>query len=93
MDLYCQRCGEPWEMSGLWDFEIDDYKGARKDFLDGIGCPPCKWGLKEIKDKPRISEFAQIAREELGDDIDGIAASLEDLEYMGFLDEELYGEA
>jgi len=93
MDLYCQHCGEPWEISGLWDFEKDDYRGARQDFLDGIGCPSCKWGLKEIKDRPRIAEFAQIAREELGDDIDGIAAELEDLEYMGFLDEELYGEA
>lgn len=91
MDLYCQVCGEPWELSYLPEFEIDDYRGAKQDFLNGVGCPTCNWGQKAPAERPRQSEFMAIAREELGSDLDGIAAEMEDLEYMGFFREELYG--
>jgi hypothetical protein len=82
MDMYCQKCGEPWEVCGLWDFEQDDYTGARQDFLNGIGCPACSWGAKAPNEKPRISILAGYMRDMLGDDIDGIASELDDLMYQ-----------
>jgi hypothetical protein len=87
MDLYCQKCGEPWDMDSLWDFEEDDYKGARKDFIKGKGCPACSWGAKVIGDQPPEARATSVLMGILGDDIDGVAAELEDLEYSGMMED------
>jgi hypothetical protein len=83
MDLYCQKCGEPWDMDSLWDFEEDDYKGARKDFIKGKGCPSCSWGSKAPQKAPSGARATSVLMGILGDDIDGVACELEDLEYFG----------
>ena len=67
MDIYCQHCGEPYEVLGLWDLESDEHVGARQDFLDGKGCPCCGWGTKEIQKSSEKAEndfyVEEIARE------------------------------
>lgn len=37
-DLYCSRCGEPWEMDYV-NFEMTPLE--RVHFKDGKGCPSC----------------------------------------------------
>lgn len=39
MDLYCERCGEPWDAYGVRHGDLDDEERCR--FLAGQGCPAC----------------------------------------------------
>ncbi|RLI84076.1 hypothetical protein DRP07_02220 [Archaeoglobales archaeon] len=43
-DIYCAKCGEPWEAYGVYhgDLEPDE----REKFLNGEGCPCCDFGKK-----------------------------------------------
>lgn len=86
MDLYCQRCGEPWDAYGArhgMDMTADEYRR----FSAGEGCPSC-FG-KEVGKRPFRSQLMTAMRDILGDDIDGIAAEMEDAEAM--LGEEFWG--
>lgn len=85
MDIYCQKCGEPWEVCGLWDFEEEHYKGARRDFLQGKGCPACNWGSSAPEKPPSEARATSLLMDVLGDDIDGVACELEDLEHSGMM--------
>ena len=77
MDLYCKRCGEPYDMDHV-GFEMEPLERIR--FYDGDGCPSC-YG-KEVADRPRRAEAMEIAHDLLGDDIDGLAAMMEDFEFL-----------
>lgn len=77
MDLYCQVCGEPYEVF----FVTDDMTPLeRADFHAGRGCPSCK-GRKQEK-TPFRATLASAMTDVLGDDIDGIAAEMEDAEAL-----------
>ena len=99
MDLYCSRCGEPYEV----DYVMHDMKILeRVDFNTGKGCPSCK--ERKICDRknkcsdceqngsdgchskmfkrPFRAEAAAMLHDLLGDDVDGIAAEMEDAEAM-----------
>ena len=77
MDLYCSRCGEPYEL----DYVMHDMTVLeRADFNTGKGCQSCKG--KEVTKRPFRAELASVLRDVLGDDVDGIAAEMEDAEYM-----------
>jgi hypothetical protein len=78
MDIICTHCGEPWEM----DYVLHD---APEEFKRKGGvithCPSCpKDGSKpKLDEKTEIKlEAAKEIGELLGDDIDGVAAMLED---------------
>lgn len=77
MDLICTNCGDPWSM----DYVLHD---APQDFVRKGGvithCPSCpKNGEKNLDEKTKIRlEAAAEIGELLGDDIDGMAAMLED---------------
>lgn len=89
MDLYCPRCGEPVELDYL-QHEVSPEE--RDEFWNGTGCSACKG--KEPARRPFRADLAGALRDLLGDDVDGIAAELEDAEYMfpnlfhGALDED-----
>lgn len=85
MDLYCQKCGEPWNLDSLWDFEEDDYKGARRDFLEGKGCPACTWGVNATHLPPPEARATTQLLEIYGDDIDGVASELEEIQWLGIM--------
>jgi hypothetical protein len=85
MDLYCQKCGEPWDLGGLWDFEEDDYEGAREDFLKGKGCPACAWGMNAPATPPPEARATGQMIDILGDDLDGVASELEEIAYLGIM--------
>lgn len=105
MDLYCKRCGEPWELDSVYhgDFSPEE----KESFLKGTGCPACRGkeectktincsecdeseeymsgsfrcGGKKFK-RPFRATLAAALTDVLGDDTDGLAAEMEDAEYM-----------
>jgi hypothetical protein len=52
----------------------------RDAFLKGQYCPSCKG--KEVKERPFRAQLAEALQDALGDDIDGLAAEMEDAEYL-----------
>jgi hypothetical protein len=108
MDLYCKRCGEPYE----YYYVQHDMEGhERQRFLSGAGCPSC-YGkqpcqrtedcadcpdrdptftymdvcrvgrAKNLARRPFRAQLAAAMQEILGDDLDGLAAEMEDAEYL-----------
>ncbi|MDY6912052.1 MAG: hypothetical protein SVM79_06850 [Chloroflexota bacterium] len=78
MDVYCQRCGEPWDLLGITDGDMN-YE-ERERFWKGQDCPQCRG--KEAGERPFRAELMRTMREALGDDIDGIAADMDDAESL-----------
>ena len=78
MDVYCKRCGEPWDLYGVehGDMNADE----RTLFWAGKGCPAC-FG-KAVENQPLRAQITEALHEVLGDDIDGLAAELEDAEFL-----------
>lgn len=75
MDLYCSRCGEPFDMDHV-NFEMTPEE--RNHFKHGQGCPSC-YG-KPVEKRPFRAQLAGAMRDILGDDEDGLAAEMEDAE-------------
>lgn len=76
MDLYCRRCGEPYDMDHV-NFEMTTLE--RIHFKDGEGCPSC-YG-KPVEKRPLRAQLAGGLADLLGDDLDGLASAMEDAEY------------
>ena len=72
MDVYCKKCGEPWGLP------LDMTFAEQRRFLRGEGCPCCDWGRKAPPKPPAIVELQAALESVLGDDLDGLAAELED---------------
>ena len=83
MDILCERCGEPWNAYGVRNGDLDPIEQGR--FFRGEGCPSC-YGKdpSEFADRAERTEVARAAqsamRDVLGDDIDGLAAMMEDFD-------------
>ncbi len=76
-DLYCTRCGEPWDMDHV-NFEMSPEERGR--FKKSEGCPAC-YG-KTVEKRPFRAQLAAALGDVLGDDEDGLAAEMEDAEAM-----------
>ena len=79
MDLLCQRCGEPYEIFYLTDEMTEE---ERRDFHAGKGCPCCCTkpdAAIHLSSRQKEAVTVQSTlRDVLGDDIDGLAAEMED---------------
>jgi hypothetical protein len=78
MDIACSRCGEPWDTYTFHDVAEEQgitYNEATANFRRR-GCEATGWGScnSETTAHPGIGILAELA----GDDIDGLAADLED---------------
>ena len=78
MDLYCQRCGEPYDLDHI---NFDMTTEERINFKDGKCCPCCV--NKPVAERPARAEAMEVVRDLLGDDEDGMAAMMEDFEAFG----------
>ena len=77
MDILCTRCGEPWDVFSL----VDDMSPEEaNDLKAGRGCPCCKdTSDEELHNiNPEGSYIQQELAGILGDDIDGLAGTMED---------------
>ncbi len=79
MDIYCKRCGEPWDAYGARQY-MDMTKEEYDRMMCGEGCPCC-FG-KEVKERPFRAQVTSALHDILGDDLDGLASELQDAEYM-----------
>jgi hypothetical protein len=76
MDVLCRHCGEPWELDFIHDTSEVSHED-RKRFYAGKGCPSCNGDPSMKVDTEGTAAMAALV-DVLGDDVDGIAASLED---------------
>ncbi len=90
MDIYCPRCGEPWDACGKGeDMTVLEWN----DMMARRGCPCCKTKtIDQIKAEhggqiPARAQMTSVLQSVLGDDTDGLAAELEDAEALGLLDD------
>ena len=77
MDLVCQVCGEQFE---AYYMQHDVTVEEREFFYNGYGCDYCK-GKTPPGGRPEIAFISAVAHEMLGDDIDGIALTMDDWMY------------
>ena len=83
MDTKCGYCREPFDFDSIQEFDQDDYPGAKKDFFAGRGCPACHWGKDDDrKIEGERAEVMAMLSDVLGDDEDGIAAMMEDYDFL-----------
>ena len=84
MDIYCPKCGEPWDMDSLHDMVEDglasSYQDARKKFsVNGCKALGTSHGSADVEVRGlRASDASAALFDVLGDDVDGIAAMMED---------------
>lgn len=87
MDIYCTRCGEPWELDTFHDVADEQgttWAAAVADFRSR-GCVATGWtGECERVETLRGAATAALV-DLLGDDVDGVAALLEDFDAFGLL--------
>lgn len=57
MDLYCQRCGEPWDQYGVYNGDMTPEEKVR--FLQGIDCPCCQ-GKEECQKTVKCGECEEL---------------------------------
>lgn len=82
MDTYCTRCGEPWDIDSVRDAHHEPGEWLLRGKWCVLKCPCCiRKPDNEIKPLPNAN-LAAIASDVLGDDIDAIAATLDDFNYL-----------
>jgi hypothetical protein len=85
MDIYCLKCGEPWDLIHVMDNK-DEFVFAEENTGKITKCPCCEEVVDLTKEeRGRLDSLSALA-DIMGDDIDGYAAFVEDLDAMGLLD-------
>ena len=84
MDIYCHVCGEPVDIDELHYIAEDEHSTFREVLAQftAEGCTALNGVCNPFPDTRRAT-VAAIASELLGDDVDGIAAMMEDAEALG----------
>lgn len=83
MDIYCPKCGEPWDIDTLHDVAEENdstFDSVRVDFY-ARGCLALGTRHNEDVDDERAM-IATVAYELSGDDIDGAASDMDDFFYL-----------
>lgn len=81
MDLYCSKCGEPWELDTMHDVAEENDMTFNKavEYFRKKGCAALGASCGEPANVGRAMAFAAL-HDLMGDDVDGIAAMLEDFD-------------
>ena len=89
MDVYCVRCGEPWDNDTFHDAAQEQgktYTEVMRDF-QSRGCIAIGWQATECERQPsQRTEVMSMLFDLLGDDVDGAMVEMEDAEMMGLFD-------
>lgn len=85
MDIYCSRCGEPWDIDTVFHESPEEFE--RHESLI-TRCPSCPEDPRQISARAKKRRpFLQVLADVMGDDIDGFASECENLENSGILDD------
>lgn len=86
MDIHCIKCGEPVDNDYLHEVAEDNGKSYHENlsafYTDG--CTALEMQCNDIPNH-KAAQVSSLARDLMGDDVDGIASMLEDAEYMGLM--------
>lgn len=87
MDIYCPKCGEPVEIDYLHEVAANSinpssFAGVREEFYTS-GCPALGDRCNPNPNK-RLASLSAALMDVLGDDVDGLAADMEDLAMFGW---------
>lgn len=88
MDVNCPRCAEPCDIYEFHDLAAEQgttFDAVRRTFFTE-GCGIAFGGRQCEKVESLTADASAVLYDLLGDDVDGIAAMLEDFDYMGMLD-------
>lgn len=77
VDVYCPRCGEPWDL-----FEVSGHPNFIDDGCVAMDHANIEWC--QVADTP-FTVFVRTVYELMGDDLDGCASMLEDAYDVGGL--------
>jgi nicotinic acid phosphoribosyltransferase len=70
-DIRCKKCGEPWDAYGvrmaLLRDEGDMSQDEARRFMNGDGCPCCKFGKRKRDTVDDMDWLMELADEELFD--------------------------
>ena len=83
MDIRCAKCGEPIDIDEFHDIAAEQgttFDKVRESFYSK-GCEGIGYRHGDNVANPAYAILQELA----GDDIDGLAADLEDFEYMGMI--------
>lgn len=80
MDIYCTKCGEPWDIDCLHDPAEYDLTLRGRTIIECGGC----LGV-DIKSRPAVALAAEALGDLMPDDPDGVAAMIEDADAWGLL--------
>ena len=71
MDVYCKRCGEPWDLYGVNNGDMTDEE--KKRFWAGQGCPCCvgKPAPEKRPFRAELQEEMEDAELMFGDEFNG----------------------
>lgn len=83
-DVYCPQCGEPCDIYEFHDRadQLDSTFDEVRASFAAEGCAAMGWPHADVPNRGRASAAAAMF-DILGDDVDGIAAMLEDAERLG----------
>jgi len=86
MDIYCPKCGEPWDLDSIHEIADQDecsFDQARVRFRRE-GCVALGTSHSDDTDSGGLRALASGALMDLmGDDMDGVASMLDDFDYVG----------
>lgn len=78
MDIYCSKCGEPWDTYTLTD------EGVTIESFSKNGCKVFGVKCNENTIDKKNSLYSEIY-DILGDDVDGAASIIDDAKYLGLI--------
>lgn len=86
MNLYCTKCGEPWERDSFHEVANDtgrEFGAVRRQFT-AVGCSALSGVyFGDVRCNPngdrRRADLSGVLFDLLGDDVDGVASFLDDL--------------
>jgi hypothetical protein len=84
MDIYCGKCGEPWDMDTFHDVALDEgttWNRVAAKFRQ-IGCNALSGTQCNPNGDVTRATVASALMDVLGDDMDGLAAMMADYDYM-----------
>jgi hypothetical protein len=91
MDIFCPKCGEPWDNDELHEVVAErhengdhdaSYNSVAREFR-GKGCEV--FGCSHGHVSAMAAELAAVAYDMMGDDMDGAASMLDDAQYFGLI--------
>ncbi len=78
MDINCSKCGEPWDVYTLNEYEVSIASFSKN------GCKVFGVKCNENTIDKKNSLYSEIY-DILGDDVDGAASIIEDAQYLGII--------